>query len=511
LSDGIRNEEALYWRALVENSPDIVIIVDTEGTALFVNQTRPPFTGRAVVGAKLWEFTPDAGEARIRAVLRRLADTGEAVRYEWPGYGPDGGTAWYEVSAIPLRIGGKVDRVLWTATDVTARKRLEEQLRQSQKMEAIGLLAGGVAHDFNNLLAIIVGHAELAKHKLAAGESALAENDEIMAAAQRGAALTRKLLAFSRKQIIQPRPIDVRAAVDDFVRMLNRIVGEDVEVVLESEDAPRDMSRVIVVRADAVQFEQILLNLCTNARQAMPEGGTLRLRTGAITFDEAFARDNPWARAGSFAEIVVTDTGIGMDEATRARAFEPFFTTKSEGTGLGLATVYGIVQQHQGFVDVASKPGAGTTVRVYLPLATVESPRAEAAVSRPPNPAQGRETILLAEDEPALRRVVSAMLSELGYRVITASDGEQALAVFERSAHEIDLAVLDVVMPRLDARQAYDQMREIRPDLKVIFTTGYAPESTRLRELLDDAHQNVLLKPFTAQALAKKVRSALDE
>jgi PAS domain S-box-containing protein len=505
LDDGIRGAEALYWRALVENSPDIILIIDTEGTALFFNRG----ASHPIVGRKLWEFTPDAGEERIRAVLRRLTETREAHRYEWIGYTLDGGIAWYEVSAIPLVIDDKVDRVLWQAANVTPRKRLEEQLRQSQKMEAIGLLAGGVAHDFNNLLAIIMGHADLAKHKLVSGESTESEIFEITDAAQRGAALTRKLLAFSRKQIIKPNPIDVRAAVDDFMRMFGRIVGEDVEVVFES---PEPMPQQIVVHADAVQFEQVLLNLCTNARQAMPEGGTLRLAIGTVTFDAAFAGDHPWARVGSFAEIVVTDTGVGMDEATRARAFEPFFTTKSEGTGLGLATVYGIVQQHQGFVHVESAPGAGTKVRVYLPLTPAERPRTQPLSSRPPGAAlRGRETILLAEDEPALRPVLSAMLSELGYRVITAIDGEQALEAFERQAQDIDLVVLDVVMPRLNARQAYERMRQIRPDLKVIFMTGYAPESTRLRELLDGAHRNILQKPFTSHALTKMVRAALDE
>jgi nitrogen-specific signal transduction histidine kinase/ActR/RegA family two-component response regulator len=389
--------------------------------------------------------------------------------------------------------------------DVTASRRLEEQLRQSQKMEAIGLLAGGVAHDFNNLLAVILGFSELASRKLPPGHPVAQQLSEVFEAARRGGELTRKLLAFSRKQIIQPRPLDVRGAVDDFTRMIRRIVGEDVELVVErAPDA-------LAVRADPVQLEQVLLNLCTNARQAMPEGGTLRLTTRVASFDDAFVARHPWARVGSFAEIAVSDTGIGMDPETRARIFEPFFTTKREGTGLGLSTVYGIVQQHGGFLHVQSARGRGTTFSLFLPrTADAAQPARTTRGVRASPSSSGGEVVLVAEDEPALRSLVTMTLTELGYRVIPVSDGEEAVHAYEEHAREVDLVVLDVVMPRLDAREAYERIRALRPEAKVLFTTGYAPASTRLAQLLESGRVPVLEKPFTPLALAAKVRNAID-
>jgi len=389
--------------------------------------------------------------------------------------------------------------------DMTARRQLEEQLRQSQKMEAVGLLAGGVAHDFNNLLAVILGFAELAAHKLPPDHPVAQDLTEVVAAARRGGELTRKLLAFSRKQILQPRPMDLREAVDDFTRMLGRLLGEDIE--LEVERAPD----AAIVRADPVQLEQVLLNLCANARQAMPRGGRLRLSTRAVSFDAAFAARHPWARAGTFVELAVSDTGVGMDAATQSRLFEPFFSTKRDGTGLGLATVYGIVQQHGGFVRVESQPDAGTTFHVYLPAIEepVPSPRASAP-SRLHDTARGDESVLIVEDEPSLRALVVTTLSELGYHVIPTGDGEEAVRAYESRANDIALVVMDVVLPRLGGREAYERMRGIRPDVKVLFTTGYAPESTRLGELLEGGRMALLQKPFTAHALAAMVRSAID-
>jgi signal transduction histidine kinase len=391
--------------------------------------------------------------------------------------------------------------------DMTLRKRLEEQLRQSQKMEAIGLLAGGVAHDFNNLLAVILGFSELAARKLPTGHPVASQLSEVFEAARRGGELTRKLLAFSRKQIIQLRPVDVGAQVEDFTRMIQRIVGEDVELVVER------WPEAVAVRADPTQLEQVLLNLCTNARQAMPAGGKLVLRTCAVELDEVFATQHPWARAGSFAEITVTDTGEGMDAATMARIYEPFFTTKREGTGLGLATVYGIVQQHGGFLDVESARGVGTTFRVYLPRTTEQAHAAKlnGGASVPvPHELRGTEMVLVAEDEPSLRALVTITLTDLGYRVIATRDGAEAVREFEAHAADVALVVLDVVMPRLDAREAYERIRVIRPDVRVLFTTGYAPASTRLAQLLEGGTVPVLEKPFTPVALAAKVRSAID-
>jgi PAS domain S-box-containing protein len=395
--------------------------------------------------------------------------------------------------------------------DVTARKNMEEQLRQSQKMEAIGLLAGGVAHDFNNVLAVILGFTELAERKLPADHVAREPLAEVAAAAKRGSDLTRKLLAFSRKQILQPRPLDLGAAVDEFSSMLERILGEDVELVVDRA------AETLVVRADGVHLQQVLLNLCTNARQAMPEGGLLTLTTRRTGFDEAAVRRNPWARVGTFAEIEVSDTGVGMDARTRARAFEPFFTTKATGTGLGLATVYGIVEQHGGFVHLESETGRGTRLRVYLPLAQsvrpaapTQPPPAHGELQSPPSSElRGSETILVAEDEPAIRSLVALTLTDLGYRVIATSDGEEAVRAYEQHASEIALVVLDVVMPRMGAPEAYARMQAIRPDVRVLFATGYAPEATQLAELIERTRVPIIEKPFSSRALAEKVRSAI--
>jgi two-component system, cell cycle sensor histidine kinase and response regulator CckA len=442
----------------------------------------------------------------VTAVLRRLVETREAFRYEGPGPALPGEPAkWYEVSAIPLVIDGSVDRILWIAADVTARRNLEAQLRQSQKLEAIGLLAGGVAHDFNNLLAIIMGFSEASVRKLPPGHPVAEHLAEVTDAARRGGELTRKLLAFSRKQVMQPSPVDVHAVVHGLTRLLARVLGEDIELQVEREDAP------LVVRADAVQVEQVLLNLCTNARQAMPDGGRLLLRTRAAALGAAFVADNPWARVGSFAEITVRDTGVGMDEATRARLFEPFFTTKVEGTGLGLATAYGIVQQHGGFVGVETAAGAGAAFRVYLPIVDESgAPRWHPAMEVT-NGERGSELILIAEDEPSLRSVVSATLRDLGYRVVEAADGEEAVRLYERRASEVALVVLDVVLPRLDGREVYERMRALRPDVKVLLTTGYAPESTRLGALIAEGRVPLLEKPFMPAELAARVRRTIDD
>jgi two-component system, cell cycle sensor histidine kinase and response regulator CckA len=493
------------WRALVDSSPDIVLLVDAEGTVLFVNRVGPPFERSAIVGNKIWEFASGAGEARIRPVLRKLVETREALRYEAEGpHIPNAPPTWYEVCAMPVVVDGTVDRILWIATDVTARKSLEAQLRQSQKLEAIGLLAGGVAHDFNNLLAIIMGFSEASLRKLPLGHPVAEPLDEVLGAARRGGELTRKLLAFSRKQVLRPSPVEVHTAVQELTRLLARVLGADIDLRVAREGGP------LVVQADPVQLEQVLLNLSTNARQAMPSGGRLVLRTRAVALDAGFAQCHPWSRAGSFAEITVSDTGIGMDEATRLRLFEPFFTTKPEGTGLGLATAYGIIQQHGGLVNVESSPGAGATFRVYLPLIDGEKaaqgaqPRVDA-----PEP-RGTETILVAEDEPSLRRLVSTMLRDRGYRVVEAADGLDAVQRYAAGPTEIALVVLDVVLPRLDARQVYEQMQLLRPDVKVLFTTGYAPESTRLGTLLDQKGIALLEKPFMPSVLAAKIRTMID-
>ncbi|HEX3343087.1 MAG TPA: PAS domain S-box protein, partial [Polyangiaceae bacterium] len=409
------------------------------------------FTAEEAVGRRGSELLrvqwPPGGE---RAVADALRSTKSAWQGEMTFTAKSGEVVVVEASVRLVRDAAGVPlHGITVMQDVTLRKRLEEQLRQSQKMEAIGLLAGGVAHDFNNLLAVILGFSELAARKLPTGHPVSSQLSEVFEAARRGGELTRKLLAFSRKQIIQLRPVDVGAQVEDFTRMIQRIVGEDVELVVVRA------RETVAVRADPTQLEQVLLNLCTNARQAMPEGGKLVLESRAVDLDDAFAEKHPWSRAGAFAEITVSDSGVGMDAATMAHIYEPFFTTKRDGTGLGLATVYGIVQQHGGFLDVESTPGGGTTFRVFLPRTTDRAhatSRHDGERAPVPHELRGKEVVLVAEDEPSLRALVTITLTDLGYHVIASRDGAEAVREFERHAAEIGLVVLDVVMPRLDAR-----------------------------------------------------------
>jgi two-component system, cell cycle sensor histidine kinase and response regulator CckA len=504
IDDGTSNDRRI--RALVEHGTDCIVLIGEDERIQYVSPALLRSLGyeaREMLGASANAFLHPDDVPSVDDI--RGAQPGDSVTGTVRLRHKDGSWRWHEGTARNLLDDPAIRAYVCNRRDVTDRVQLEQQLRQSQKMEAIGLLAGGVAHDFNNLLAAILGFAELATRKVPGDHAVQGHLREVIEAGRRGGELTRKLLTFSKRQINQPKPLDVQIAIGNLGPLLQRLLGEDV--VLSVECSPE----ALVVEADSVQFEQVLLNLCTNARHAMPEGGTLRIATRAASFDEAFVQEHPWSRRGSFAEIAVSDTGVGMDDATRARIFEPFFTTKPEGSGLGLATVYGIVEQHRGFIRVESSRASGTTFWLYLPQtaerAVQPSPASPARTDR--LPVHG-EWVLLAEDEPSLRRLMTLTLTDLGYRVITTNDGDQAVEEFTKRSGEVSLVLLDVVMPRLGAREAYEKMSAIRPDVPVLFMTGYAPESTRLRELLVRDNLALLEKPFTMAALAEKVRRAID-
>ena len=389
------------------------------------------------------------------------------------------------------------------AFEADRRRHVEDQLRQSQKMEAIGLLAGGVAHDFNNLLGVITGYAEIVAEGLPDAHEGRDDCQKIITAANCAADLTRKLLAFSKRQILQVKLFDLNDILGEFSRMLNRIVGEDIEVSITQH------SEKLTVKADAGQLEQVLLNLCSNSRQAMRDGGRLTIETGHLDLTVGQAQQRSHAAPGAYATLRVTDTGAGIDEATLARIFEPFFTTKAQGTGLGLATVYGIVQQHNGFIDVVSALGHGTTFTIHLPLQAPQAaiPNADPSAGKPRG---GTETILIAEDERMLRDLLAESLGQLGYRITTVADGEEAVREFERRPHEIDLAILDTVMPRVSGADAYVRMRAVKPQLKAIFISGYAADGARLAELLETERLSFIQKPFSPKVVALKVREVLD-
>jgi signal transduction histidine kinase/ActR/RegA family two-component response regulator len=419
--------------------------------------------------------------------------------------GRAGGTVPVEITTATLKGGEGQDLgVIVIARDLTAVRALEAQLRQAQKMEAVGRLAGGVAHDFNNLLTVITGRSQLLLLKLPP-ESPLRRDVELVEeTAHRASALTRQLLAFSRKQMVQPRIVDLNEVVRGMETMLGRLIGEDIALTTRLDHAAG------CVRADPAQLEQMIVNLVVNARDAMPLGGRLTLETGHVRIDEPFARQHVGLRPGPHVRLVVRDTGVGMDGLIKAHLFEPFFTTKGpgKGTGLGLATVYGIVTQSGGAIRVESEPGQGATFTIELPRvdAPADGPSDAGDTTAAPH---GSETVLLVEDEPEVRGLARDILRQQGYTVLEAADGDEALRVGREYRGPIHLLVTDVVMPQMGGRQLADRLQAGRDELKVLYVSGYTDDDI-LRQGVSETGTAFLPKPFTAAALAHKVRQVLD-
>jgi PAS domain S-box-containing protein len=399
---------------------------------------------------------------------------------------------------------GRPLELIGTWFDITERKQLEIQLRQAQKMEAVGQLAGGIAHDFNNVLTAISGNADLLQDQFPVGDPRLEDVNEIRAAVARAAALTHQLLAFSRRQVLQPRVLDLGEVIAATKKMLQRIIGEDIELV---STARPEAGRV---RADPGQLEQVILNLVVNARDAMPGGGKVTIETGAAYFDAAYAHQHPPATEGAYVMLAVSDTGKGMTPEIKSRLFEPFFTTKEvgKGTGLGLATVYGIVKQSGGFIWVYSEPGHGTTFKVYLPRAE-DAPAMAAPAEPQPVASGGSETILLVEDDAPVRKVARDILIQCGYKVLEARRPEEAAELNRTYPDPIQLVVSDVIMPGISGRDLALELTTARPGLKVLLVSGYPGVALEHQGVLTTGRA-FLSKPFTAQALAAKVRSVLD-
>lgn len=401
------------------------------------------------------------------------------------------------------RLVPAVQRALRDSEERGKRKQIEHQVHQLQKFEAIGKLAGGIAHDFNNVIGAILGWAEMGCEETQPGTTLNDHFQKIRDQSHWAARLASQLLAFARRQVLQPRNIDLNALVVEGATLLRRVIGEQIEVRLIVCGDPS------VALADATQVEQVLMNLCLNARDAMPGGGRLVLETQNVEIDEEYCQLHAYAKAGSYVLLAVSDTGVGMDAATSARVFEPFFTTKEtgKGTGLGLSTVYGIVKQHGGFIHLYSELGKGTTFRVYLPAgggaAEPREPRRDEQISH------GTETILLAEDNEGLREAAQQMLEKLGYRVVLAADGTGALQHFKADPAQFDLIILDVVMPGLSGPVAFSQMTAIRPDLRIMFSSGYTAEAASLNSLLEQGAV-ILQKPYSLKNLGQTVRAVLD-
>ena len=440
-----------------------------------------------------------------REFVDRLLRDRNLVNYEMRGQRRDGTIVWTLENAALLADERAQDVIVeGTVTDITDRKLLEEQLRQSQKMEAIGQLAGGIAHDFNNLLTSVLGYSNLALNRLSPHEPIREEIEEIQKAGDRAANLTRQLLAFSRKQLFEPVVLDVNARIVESTRMLSRLIGERIRLVTELDPSLGS------VRADPGQIEQVLVNLVVNARDAMPEGGTLTIRTQNADVDAVSARRHFGAAPGEYVVLTVADTGTGIDAETQKRIFEPFFTTKEKplGTGLGLATVYGIVRQTKGQIFVASEPGRGATFAIYLPRLDAV-PRADIAAPALPRPSRGTETILLVEDEGPVRELTRRCLEQRGYAVLPAANAEEALDLVAEHRGHLDLLLTDVVMPGASGPDLARRLTAERPGLQVLFVSGYPDDSPGSAELIE-AGSAFLQKPFTADTLARKVRDLLD-
>ena len=503
--DRLRESEQRF-RDLFESSPDAIFVEDLEGKVLDINPAACRLHGMEredLMGRSVLDLVPPERRDEVRRDFKKLVE-GQLQQIEGLSRTQDGRAVAVEIRASQINYAGR-EALLLHVRDVTAHKRLEEQLRQSQKMEAIGQLAGGVAHDFNNILTVIHGHASLltARGDLTGGAAKSAE--QISQAAQRAASLTRQLLAFSRRQVMQPRRLDMNEVVGNMTKMLGRLLGEDIALQLNYFPQP------VTVQADAGMLEQVLLNLAVNARDAMPKGGVLGIRIAPLEVDAPRVAQQPEAQVGRFVCVTVSDTGCGIPPENLRRIFEPFFTTKEvgKGTGLGLATVYGIVKQHQGWLEVESEFGKGARFRFFLPCSAAT---AEATEVQPAEPAVrgGTETILVVEDEAPLRELVCNVLSGHGYRILQAESGRRALEVWRESKDHIDLLLTDLVMPdRMNGRELAATLRAEYPRLKVLFTSGYSAHEVGQDSVLP-CDLNYLQKPYQPRKLAQAVRDCLD-
>ncbi|HUJ10765.1 MAG TPA: PAS domain S-box protein [Verrucomicrobiae bacterium] len=496
---------------LMQNVPDSIYFKDAKSRFLRINRTHATRLGLAepsqVVGKTDFDFSDPERAQQTYQDESEIIRTGRAlVDQEEKETRPDGKETWLSTTKAPLYDeGGKIVGTFGISRDITARKHLEEQFRQAQKMEAIGRLAGGVAHDFNNILTAIIGYSDLVHRKLDEQDPLRSFVAEISKAGNRAAALTRQLLAFSRKQILRPVIVDLNTLVTDLEKMLRRLIGEDVQ--LET----RCSSNLGNVQADPGQIEQVLVNLSVNARDAMPNGGNLTIATAKITLDDETAGLHPDMKPGEYVMLEVRDTGTGMTEEVRAHAFEPFFTTKQpgKGTGLGLATCFGIIKQSGGHIDIETEWGRGTTFKIYLPRVAQPAEYHQTIVRRETLPS-GSETVLLVEDEPSVRKIGCTVLRSLGYDVIEATSGDEAIRLVQHGqVRSIDLLLTDVVMPEMNGRELADQILMSFPEARILFISGYAADAIG-QHGVSDANVSLLLKPFTASVLAAKVREVLD-
>ena len=500
-------EERRRLAAAVEHAADAIMVTDAEWLVQYVNPAFEKITGYAkeeVLGRNPYILAADGESIRVYLGIEDRIRSGNPWKGRLKNKRKDGVHLEQDTVVSPIRDpGGKIVNHVVASRDITREVQLEKQARTAQHMEAVGTLAGGIAHDFNNALTGIIGFADLLRLRLGKEPKLQGDVDEILKCAERASTLTRQLLAFARRQVIEPVSLGLNSVVRDLSRLMKKVSGEQIEV------RTRLTEGIPSIFADRGQLEQVLLNLCLNSRDAMPAGGEFLVSTDAVVWEGERVEDHALMPAGRYVLLSVADDGIGMDDATRKRAFEPYFTTKApgKGTGLGLSMVYGIVKQNGGFVFLDTRPGGGTTFRIYFPASEAVSEekeeKKESAVKG------GTETILLAEDEEAIRNLAERSLRGYGYEVLVARDGAEAVALC-KAHREIAIAVLDVVMPRMGGKEALDAMLRIRPDLKALFTSGYS---------IDRIHESFVLlpgieflpKPYGPASLARRVREVLDK
>jgi PAS domain S-box-containing protein len=505
-----RAEEALRaseekYRLLFENATDAIFVAQDE-MVIFPNPQLSRLTGYSyeeLTGTPFRNFIhPEDSAMVVERHKERLGGNDVPSVYSFRAVKKSGEILWVEVNKVLITWEGK-PATLSFLRDITHQKKIEEQLLQAQKMEAIGQLAGGIAHDFNNLLTAIIGYGHLLKNDARHDARMSAYVGHILTAADRAAILTNDLLTFSRKQIMNPQPVDLNTIIRNMESLLSRVIGEDIELSTVMTDAD------LTIMADSTQIDQILMNLATNAQDAMPQGGRLIIRTVRLEIDSAYAETYGYGRPGSYAVLSVEDTGTGMDAGTKERIFEPFFTTKDvgKGTGLGLSMVYGIIKQHDGHISVYSEPGRGTTFKILLPL--IQSKVEERKRGESLQVKRGTESILIAEDDAHVRSLLKEILSTAGYDIKEAPDGSEATEVFQKHRDDINLVILDVIMPKMTGKEAYEKMRKLKPDIKVIFMSGYNADVIHKKGMLE-VGMNFISKPVVPGELLTKVREVLD-
>jgi two-component system cell cycle sensor histidine kinase/response regulator CckA len=504
----LRDREVLY-RSLLESTRAVLWRADARSFQF----TFASAGGESLLGFPLADWTGQADfwtrrlhpDDREEAIATRQRETARARDHmmEYRMLRLDGRPVWIQDSATVLLDNGQPVALVGALVDISNRKALEEQLLQSQRVEAVGRLAGGIAHDFNNLIGVISGYAELLLDERPGEDPDRAALEEIRGAAARASVLTRQLLAFSRRQVLRPRPLDLNRLVLDFERMIRRVIGEDVELEAKLHGG------LWTVQADPVQMEQVLLNLAVNARDAMPAGGRLEIETANVDLDDTFVRVHPGSQHGSYVQLIVRDTGTGMPPEVLAHVFEPFFSTKEpgKGSGLGLSTVYGIVKQSGGYIVAASRPGEGSEFVIYLPRQRDVDSREIVLPTGAKELLRGSETVLVVEDSQSFLRLVREILLRAGYQVLEADSPRAALDLYRGRARRPDLLLTDLVMPGRSGRDLARALRELDPELRVLFMSGYSPETIGDRA---PDEPELLQKPFSSQDLLEKVRATLD-